>query len=523
MQRWHDVSVNVSMASSSAKALSALHCGFDHCGSCCFNGLLIGQGTVGCRRQSLSTRLPRFNGLLIGQGTVGRLGSTSRGNRREEVSMASSSAKALSGLEKRLSEYKLTMVSMASSSAKALSVEPRSDVVGETRRGFNGLLIGQGTVGWERTGAGLGSYSVSMASSSAKALSGPVSDVRPYPEQGFNGLLIGQGTVGMTQNWYYAPSACFNGLLIGQGTVGRIIHQLTSLTIGFQWPPHRPRHCRSWLACIFLLEIQVSMASSSAKALSGLASREPPRMHQAFQWPPHRPRHCRAKSVSCRWLPVNVSMASSSAKALSAKSAIRGNARLCFNGLLIGQGTVGYGHFRHPARISCIVSMASSSAKALSVGTEYAEAVRRGIGFQWPPHRPRHCRSSSSPFNHRSRTFQWPPHRPRHCRVPLRRSRGAENPFVSMASSSAKALSAGRRLPKKSARLCFNGLLIGQGTVGLKLGAVIKMFMRFNGLLIGQGTVGRGNPCTGCPAQVSMASSSAKALSDAGSEPTEMV
>ena len=64
------------------------------------------------------------------------------------------------------------------------------------RKGFNGLLTGQGTAGVALVGF-LTGCGVSMASSSAKAL--PV-QCQPILQKGavsFNGLLIGQGTAGL--------------------------------------------------------------------------------------------------------------------------------------------------------------------------------------------------------------------------------------------------------------------------------------------------------------------------------------
>ena len=88
------------------------------------------------------------------------------------------------------------------------------------RRCFNGLLIGQGTAGTVEKSWML-SASVSMASSSAKALPGQDLQGLVAYCRCFNGLLIGQGTAGMgsgTQCVVLMPS--FNGLLIGQGTAG---------------------------------------------------------------------------------------------------------------------------------------------------------------------------------------------------------------------------------------------------------------------------------------------------------------
>ena len=183
--------------------------------------------------------------------------------------------------------------------------------------GFNGLLIGQGTAGTAHKCCG-SRVNVSMASSSAKAL----------PE------FHDRKELGKYKR--------FNGLLIGQGTAGVRSESVSSVQARFQWPPHRPRHCRKHVA----------------NELTNLA--------EEFQWPPHRPRHCRIlaqgfrarrrcvsmASSSAKALPVfdssvpgtvnSVSMASSSAKALPvAPEHLAFHFQQSFNGLLIGQGTAG--------------------------------------------------------------------------------------------------------------------------------------------------------------------------------------
>ena len=402
------------MASSSAKALPGREGqGGQREGRGGFNGLLIGQGTAGCANEpECSGQAKSFNGLLIGQGTAG-MRSCSQGPWRcgfqwpphrprhcrvegscrsmataRWVSMASSSAKALpEGLTATTSTC-AGGVSMASSSAKALPVRstPRQIILRWSRfqwpphrprhcrsdreevvltgPSFNGLLIGQGTAGLRALHFWNTEITVSMASSSAKALPAYVFGWFPVFRLRFNGLLIGQGTAG-----------------------GKRFHSRGSGS-AFQWPPHRPRHCRRNCWWYSHTSVFVSMASSSAKALPVDAL------------------------VRGAIGIATVSMASSSAKALPDYGCCSTDRAVC-------------------------VSMASSSAKALPEGRRELPGVAGE--FQWPPHRPRHCRGATGNRRGRERLFQWPPHRPRHCRW------GTDNGYsscclVSMASSSAKAL-----------------------------------------------------------------------------------
>ena len=241
----------------------------------------------------------------------------------------------------------------------------------------------------------------------------------------------------------------------------------SSRATSFQWPPHRPRHCRplsgrfddigSW---------RVSMASSSAKALPACEMGQWGSQCPRFQWPPHRPRHCRAFmgqlygfGVKFQWPPHRPRHCRHRGGEVLAIV-------LSFNGLLIGQGTAG-----PELRLTLAshgVSMASSSAKALPGGASGSDTARSSAGFQWPPHRPRHCRASPNdgldqlelrfnglligqgtagqavrggmPYGYLQ--FQWPPHRPRHCRRASDQRATAQQVVG------------------------FNGLLIGQGTAG---------------------------------------------------------
>ncbi len=299
--------------------------------------------------------------------------------------MASSSAKALSEGIRLLP--KTISVSMASSSAKALSVGVEGDKLlrlgfqwpphrpRHCRKVFKDACERRFKFQWpphrprhcRQDGHRLGSdQRVPMASSSAKALSVVDWRQRCRHRHRFNGLLIGQGTVGATP-----------------GTAAR------QWVRTFQWPPHRPRHCRPLPGVVPAIRDRVSITSSSAKALSGCRDWLS-RCRKTFQWPPHRPRHCRAKSFTLRvrrqkrfqWPPHRprhcrsrsgqcerrgkVSMASSSAKALSASTLPSRRTFSRFNGLLIGQGTVGPNSRQSTQRVPT-VSMASSSAKALSV------------------------------------------------------------------------------------------------------------------------------------------------------------
>ena len=258
---------------------------------------------------------------------------------------------------------------MASSSAKALPVTPPTSFGGERE-------------------------TVSMASSSAKALPAVFVYLLCRVNFGFNGLLIGQGTAGC-----------------------------------------EPVHCRGhW---------------------------------DWFQWPPHRPRHCRDEIAEAIKAEVPVSMASSSAKALPGGEYLRVAGTRRFNGLLIGQGTAGQGRYQR-GFAGRDVSMASSSAKALPAGAFATSRVAPPM-FQWPPHRPRHCRRWRSA--RAVSRFRWVSMASSSAKAlpggdP---SQGCRLGEVSMASSSAKAL------PVAEGRLhlfhCpgFNGLLIGQGTAGTGL------------------------------------------------------
>ncbi len=253
-----------------------------------------------------------------------------------------------------------------------------------------------------------------MASSSAKALSAEPTTPRECRLPRFNGLLIGQGTVGVTKIFKAMQTKTrFNGLLIGQGTVGVTSANGWYSEYSFQWPPHRPRHCR-WPPG--QLRYPLSRRFNGLLIGQGTVGRtRGSRMSfdYAFQWPPHRPRHCR-----------------------SSLRQVRERVRYGFNGLLIGQGTVGKDLQRDVSAIP--VSMASSSAKALSVvpqpvikpapqsfnglligqGTvgRLHDSIWTRCTFQWPPHRPRHCRLIGRPTFVVKIRFQWPPHRPRHCR-----------------------------------------------------------------------------------------------------------
>ena len=207
-----------------------------------FNGLLIGQGTAGRNRRE-SSNLMRVS--MASSSTKALPEKIREGIPSSlRVSMASSSAKALPGRRHAPGLPGQALVSMASSSAKALPAEssggcseplPRFNglLIGQGTAGkrlglkfddlwrFNGLLIGQGTAGPMKTKVIIAITNVSMASSSAKAL----------PEQ--DCCLLRRA------------SSCFNGLLIGQGTAGGRAWWSRSLAVSrFQWPPHRPRHCR---------------------------------------------------------------------------------------------------------------------------------------------------------------------------------------------------------------------------------------------------------------------------------------
>ena len=185
----------------------------------------------------------------------------------------------------------------------------------------------------------------------------------------------------------------FNGLLIGQGTAGaESIFDDQDGDLAFQWPPHRPRHCRDPRRCD-----------------------EPHGVRGRFNGLLIGQGTAGLRRLALKQQGETVSMASSSAKALP---------------------DVGISDILRAIR----VSMASSSAKALPACTA-ARFSTRSIAFQWPPHRPRHCRGLCFVAVVVYRAFQWPPHRPRHCR----RNREAACTHD------------GSR---------FNGLLIGQGTAG---------------------------------------------------------
>ena len=203
---------------------------------------------------------------------------------------------------------------------------------------------------------GLGLLLVSMASSSAKAL--PVDLIGCSPDE-----------ADAFQWPPHRPRHCRSAFMV-----------YLKKELEFQWPPHRPRHCRPGkvadAACGWSNGFNGLLIGqgTAGPALPVVAARLP-----LFQWPPHRPRHCRGQLVA------------------DCKERNGG-----FNGLLIGQGTAGRQYARDA---SPVVSMASLSAKALPVALT-ARSAAESAEFQWPPHRPRHCRLRlSSSVTPRSMSF----------------------------------------------------------------------------------------------------------------------
>ena len=229
-----------------------------------------------------------------------------------------------------------------------------------------------------------------------------------------------------------------------------------------------------------------------------------------FQWPPHRPRHCRLQfcrpQASCKQSFNGLLIGQGTAGLNGIEEAFW---QACFNGLLIGQGTAGMMRplelsFCWPGfnglligqgtagiqqcwrtRMCALVSMASSSAKALpaqaaSDGIYVSVVSMASSSAKALPGRTRWFQG------HRRHAFQWPPHRPRHCR----------HQFLLTVMTS----------------ICFNGLLIGQGTAGRRSagasgGTRVSM----------ASSSAKALPACGCRRlvaviEVSMASSSAKAL-----------
>ena len=401
-------------------------------------------------------------------------------------------------------------VSMASSSAEALP-DAREGGVGQVEC-FNGLLIGRGTAGrqepccndegcpfqWPphrprhcRPGSprvGALPRGVSMASSSAEAL----------PGSRLATVLIPLDLVSMASSSAEALP------------VDGVMRELAA--VGFQWPPHRPRHCReesmkdAMIRSLRFNGLLIGRGTAGAKPVKKVSAPRP------FQWPPHRPRHCRAEKGRTWSKTRGVSMASSSAEALPGRRCpYCSRARHVSMASSSAEALPGGEHLRG-LRLAA-VSMASSSAEALP-GDSGGDKLPQCITFQWPPHRPRHCRTNSDVRGGRNQ-FQWPPHRPRHCRpvgdaaakfvvdvsmasssaealpgrvrlllvgatlvsmasssaeaLPARQTvRRAVLATVSMASSSAEALPAPQIPAPPPCGPSFNGLLIGRGTAGIK-------------------------------------------------------
>jgi len=157
--------------------------------------------------------------------------------------------------------------------------------------GFNGLLIGQGIA--RVTMLLLAPMlRVSMASSSAKALQGILSIYWWLLEQ-----------VSMASSSAKALQA-------------RAKRRGEAERKAFQWPPHRPRHCKLGLRATTVNDLAGFNGLLIGQGIARLVSRFLSGELVPFQWPPHRPRHCKPPVAGGRNHAHTVSMASSSAKAL---------------------------------------------------------------------------------------------------------------------------------------------------------------------------------------------------------------